>query len=108
MVTAEIVSYAILFCVSFTFSILALSQLMQVRRVSIDWLTPVLEGVSSVCWFILAPLHLAFVGVASVFLSAPAILWFAFGVIFLLFAIRSVLENMRNAVLSAGRVDTVE
>jgi inner membrane protein involved in colicin E2 resistance len=109
MAIVDTISYALMFAVTFVFSILAITRLIENgRRLVLDWLLPILEGFSMVCWWLLVPLHLAFVGTSSAFLLAPAILWFAIGMLFLLFTIKSVSDNLAASVHIKNSVDTVD
>ncbi len=109
MAIAETVSYGVMLTITLVFSILSLGVSMNKgNKTTVDWLAPILESVSFVGWIIMVPLHLGYVGVASIMLDAPAIFYFALAVIFLVLACRSALENVRASILSANSVETVD
>lgn len=110
MATVDSISYLLMFAVTFVFSIISIIRLIENgKRLVLDWILPILTGISAVCWLILTPLHLAFVADGtSAFLSAPAILWFSFGIIFLLFAIKSVSDNLAVSTVIKNSVDVVD
>ncbi len=109
MAEAETISYILIFLVTFVFSMISITRMIQNgRTLVLDWVLPTIQGISAICWIILVPLHLGYVGGASIFLEAPAILWFAFGVMFLLFTIKSVLDNLAVSTVIKNSVDTVD
>jgi parallel beta-helix repeat protein len=106
---AELTVYILLVVIAIMFTLIALSRLVAGLNVqlNIDWLSPVVNAIAFICWLILVPLHLAFVGTTSAFLSAPAILYFAFAIIFLLFAIKGVFDNLAASTSIRERVDVL-
>jgi len=107
---AELTVYILLVVIAIMFTLIALSRLVAGLNVqlNIDWLSPVVNAIAFICWLILVPLHLAFVGTTSAFLSAPAILYFAFAIIFLLFAIKGVFDNLAASTSIRERVDVLD
>jgi hypothetical protein len=109
LAATETVTYALMFIVTFVFSIISIAKLLENgKRLALDWLLPILEGLSTICWWILVPLHLAYIGTASVYLLAPAILWFTIGFLFLLFTFKTVFDNLAASTYIKNSVDTVE
>lgn len=109
MAVAETVSFGFVFVITILFSMLAIGKgIDNGKRLTLDWILPILDGVSFICWLILVPLHIAFVGTSSAFLDAPAILYFAFAIIFLLLTIKAVLDNLAVSTVVRNSVDTVD
>ena len=110
MAIVEVVSYAFIFCLSLIFSILSIARLVenQNKRIILDWIAPIMEAFAFVCWLIMVPLHFAFVNGANAFLEAPAILYFALGILFLAFTVKSTFDNLHSSILFKDDVSTVD
>lgn len=110
MAIVETVSYGFIFCITIIFSMMSLFRHIENmnQKIILDWLSPIFDAFAFIGWLILVPLHLAFVGAANAFLSAPAILYFAFGILFLIFAIKSTFDNLHGSMLKKQDVSTVD
>lgn len=107
--TVEIISYVCMFALALIFSVLSWNRHQEnLKTVTLDWIVVVFDALSFIGWLVLAPLHLALVATESVFLSAPSILYFALAVLFLVFALKSVLYNLAAVHQTKYSVNTVE
>lgn len=109
MATVETVSYMMIFAITIILTVISIIRLLQNdKRLKLDWVLPIIESFTFICWIIMVPLHLAFVGGASAFLEAPAILYFAFGILFLVLALKTVFDNLSVSTVIKNSVDTVD
>jgi hypothetical protein len=87
MPIAETVVYVVVFGVAFVFSIFAI-----VRK------TPILCALSWVTWYALALAHLG-VQPSGVFANMPAVLYFGFGTLFLIYTVYTTIKTVHDAII---------
>lgn len=119
MAAEQTTVYILLVIMAFAFSLLSVQRAISNmnKRVVVDWVNPIVSAIAFIMWLILAPIHLGYMSTlfsttpptepVGIFVSAPAILYFAFAIIFLLFAIYGVFQNLSGSTQIKNQIEEI-